>query len=394
MSQSAIFAGIFYIIGMGAAIEDWKKSQVSNEWILVGVSGAILGYLILAIRTFLGIFAAKAHRPALYFFPGFYRDSAIHIFLAGSAAIAFWHWRIWPAGDAKLYFVLSLFLALIKTHLWGFPEFLFLTTLINIFVAAGMFVGGLLLWEWTCLGALSIHGLSFKGAHALWDRTCKRLRDEWAKRANYALAGWNTAVVFFLARLILGVLGAQVGIFKSPLAAYFLMYIFWGYLGPFFIHKKVAEVSFLLFVLTAIPTLFVSPVALRSMAAASIKAAAGFGIFFPIMRRFVDYYLVETRLVPMPVERLKPGMILAKKSWERILALRDLDDGPVPYADGISREDVSWICRRFTSGFPESPPFFICRHRPFASWIFLGCLWTLYERGNLALWILSAIHRH
>ena len=67
------------------------------------------------------------------------------LFWSAAAGVILWYAEVWPAGDAKFFMLVSAALPLADPYLRGFPNYLFLNLLINIFVAAAFWaVGGYL----------------------------------------------------------------------------------------------------------------------------------------------------------------------------------------------------------------------------------------------------------
>ena len=75
----------------------------------------------------------------------FYLSWCAHLFWAALAGVLLWYTEIWPAGDAKFFILVCAWLPLINPLLKNFPGYLFLSVLVNIFVAAALAaVGGFL----------------------------------------------------------------------------------------------------------------------------------------------------------------------------------------------------------------------------------------------------------
>jgi hypothetical protein len=126
------FSVMWFLVARG----DWKEQRIAHRYLTIGLAGAAVGYAALLANTGLGVFA-KVH---WFHYWDFYRALASHFFLCAAAAMALWIFRIWPAGDAKLFMFLGFMYPLISLFDTFPAERLFLVTLINIFIPAALSV--------------------------------------------------------------------------------------------------------------------------------------------------------------------------------------------------------------------------------------------------------------
>lgn len=124
------FAWLWVVITRG----DWYYQQIKHRPLLFGLGAASLGYAALAINTLAGIWGKSAH----FHYWGYYWAAGGHVFLCAFSGLGLWVFRVWPAGDAKLFMLLSILYPLLSA---GFdPQRSFLMILINIFIPACLFL--------------------------------------------------------------------------------------------------------------------------------------------------------------------------------------------------------------------------------------------------------------
>lgn len=141
--SEAVVAGVrvfawagFLGLALKLSIKDARIQKIRHDDLRVGVLLAAGAYALLAFDTFLGL----TGRAEVYLTTPFYRDLLFHLAMTGAAALGLWRARIWPAGDAKLFFLLGAIGPLLETV----PNFqggrYFLYALINVFLPACLFV--------------------------------------------------------------------------------------------------------------------------------------------------------------------------------------------------------------------------------------------------------------
>ena len=379
---SGLAACSLYGVGLGASVDDMRRRKVANQWVAAALAVSALSFAYLGLCTALG----RRHVVFLglgewYMPASFFGYAAEHFVLSCAAAVGLWYMRIWPAGDAKLFIGLSSLLILADFNLRGFPGWLFLVTLINIFVAAGIYVTGVVLWEWAAIA----RRWSRAGRHelgALADRLRRRLLDEWAKRRNYARLGWNTVVFFLVFGTVLNLLSLRLRGATAYLGVYLALYLAWRWLRGVLVRRSVAQASFFIMAFVVAPLAAWFRWDLLDSFLKSLRMTVGFDAFLLSFRRIVDWYLRSARRRSLPRAELREGMVLSDESWGR-LGHAELDR----YADGLSGDEARFL------GAEAVGEVEVYWHRPFALWIFLGCLWTLYSRQTVVQWLMTLARR-
>lgn len=129
-----LFLPVIFFIGLVVSYQDFKESKIKNKWIILGLIWG-LGIYILFL-----IWALAA--PFTFILPSYILKVFINSAIALIIGYLLWHFNLWSAGDAKLFFVFSLLLPLKyywKSALPYFPSF---ALLINIFIPAVVFLIG------------------------------------------------------------------------------------------------------------------------------------------------------------------------------------------------------------------------------------------------------------
>lgn len=123
-----VFAALWYLISKS----DDANKKIKHKDLLNGAGFASVCYALMFLSTVLGRFG----RLAIYYDWAFYRDLLSHVVVACAAALALWVARVWPAGDAKLFVLLSLIFPMMPTAPPFHAGWLSLYVLINIFIPA------------------------------------------------------------------------------------------------------------------------------------------------------------------------------------------------------------------------------------------------------------------
>jgi hypothetical protein len=115
---------------------DFSRQRIQHRYLFWGAAAAATGYLLL-----IGGWLLRSGDLASLLHPhGFFRGVVTHVLLCVLAAMGLWQFRVWPAGDAKLFVLLSLFYPLTLTEGILNHESLFLSALINAFIPAAFYV--------------------------------------------------------------------------------------------------------------------------------------------------------------------------------------------------------------------------------------------------------------
>lgn len=374
---------LFMALGTTASYQDWREKKIRNRLILRGLCAcaAVLAYLLL--NSLLGRQRLRLWALGEYYLPlRYYPKVALHFALSLAAAFALWRLSVWPAGDAKLFTLLSLLVALVDPNVAGFPTVLFLLLLINIFVPAGIVFAA----ETLVKMALKLAGL--RGFDWPTWRKAKldvlhiRLREVWPYRFEYLVLAVNLFALFF------GMQAAQVRFFRGigeplrSLGAFAFVFVCWQGLVGVLRNKKVGIAAFSIVIvwLAAGAALWRWDVAGRVWA--TVKMTFNFGVLLSMSSFVFDWFIEWESLRDLRADQVQLGVVLSDKTWSRIAAEKELA-GKIGRrcVDGLTEEDASalrtWLAGR------EASDYKVYQTIPFAFWIFLGMLLTLSGRVNV-----------
>jgi hypothetical protein len=125
---------------------DWKEQKIRNQYVVFWLKLVCLGYALILGQSLLGELGVIK----VFILRDYYLALAGHAAFSVAAAYALWWLRIWPAGDVKLFVLLSLCYPLMRIPGSFRSGLLFLEVLINVFVPAAAFLfltAGEYLWR-------------------------------------------------------------------------------------------------------------------------------------------------------------------------------------------------------------------------------------------------------
>jgi len=376
--------GLFSAMGGWVLYTDLRFQKIRNRVLLAGLAAALAAYLIALTATFLATVGAPM-LGGTYYTWGFYRALACHAVLAAAAALALWNLKIWPAGDAKLFALFSLLLPLAAADIPGFPAWLFMTCLINVFLPPAFFILGRALW-WAARQSVRVLDGAWRAdaAERVRARLAEWRADPAQPRALLRQVAVHQAFYVSYYLVIFALRGAlpQNAMWLSPLLGLVLMYGV-GTLQ----HRLQRGVETLLPVFIA----GASWVLWRYGAHAAL-VAVGRGLQFALtvgLAAELSYaYLSRDETREVKIDDLQVYQVLAPATLE--LLRSDIvflgENFNLTYKDGIQPSQLEplkeWLRKR------QAETAVIFRTTPFAPWIVLGFCLTLLLRTDIA-WMMS-----
>jgi hypothetical protein len=318
----------------------------------------------------------------------FFAKLAAHSLLSLAAGWTLWSLDVWPAGDAKLYIVLSCLMPLANANLVGFPAFLFLFFLINSFVPAGVLFAleGVAGFVAAAPGAVrKASRLTWEGLKAAADRGVRRLADYWPRKWRAAALVVNLAALFFVVRLL------ETRTQNSPLihlAVFLLMFGLWSRLSALMSRPQWGEGALVFFCVCALYAAF-RGYDLGELLWSTVKSVVGFGMFISWARRIFSGILERSSLGRISPEELRAGTLLSDEAYRTLSldaeAAKILGDRNCDGLAAIEAESLRGLLR--SRGELSLP---VYRGHPFAAWIVLGAAMTLWKPGNVVGWMAPA----
>lgn len=379
------FLGVILLLGGAATASDWKEKRVPNRLVLLGLAAFAGGVAYHLASSALGHRGLRWLGLGEYYMPWrFFPMLGAHAFLSLAAGWTLWRLDIWPAGDAKLYIVLSWLLPLADANLSGFPLLLFIVLLINCFVPPGLlFAGEALVRLAAAVPSVFSEGLVY-AVRSNGHRVVRRVKDLRPFRLEAAALMINLACLFFVMRL------AEAHLYRQPLGAFGQLMIFmamlavWQRLLPL-LHRPLLGAAALIVFCGCAVSAAVSGLDLAELSWRTAKTMAGFGFFLSLMRMVFSHVLERSSLIDVPPEELRPGALLSDEAWEALS--KDADARGIVEernCDGLTASEAEALRGIMASRGERSLN--VCRTVPFAAWIFLGAMLTLTRRGTVVAW--------
>jgi len=375
---SMFFLAAFTAWAASVVSRDLATRKITNSSIKTGLKLLAAGLAAFGVYTWLG-YAGRAQSFLNYNFYGMF---FMHLFWSALAGIILWYAEVWPAGDAKFFILVSAALPLANPYLKNFPGFLFLSLLINIFVAAAFWAVG----SYLASGFASASPSDFFSE--IWRDLKKRLAELAAGKNKFAVAAaiLNLGFVFLLQQ----VLSIEARGFVSRYIAradllFFFLFILWDKVGDVFRSRRwiyISSACYLLYFFLGY-FLFRERLWLMFVTAGSNLFKFGLLLFFG---RFMLEFLMERKdtryLTPAELEL---GTVLSAKAareFKSNTAFEGLFDDC--FKDGLTEEQLIGL-KEWMKKLPvPDPKVEVIVGRPFALWIFAGAALLLAFDRNIA----------
>ncbi|MFA6434576.1 MAG: hypothetical protein WCW52_07770 [Elusimicrobiales bacterium] len=375
-----VYLTVFSIWALGVVNADLATGKIPNSRAALG-AGLLLGALgLLLLNSCLGSIGVAAG----YLNWNFYLLWGGHFGLTVLAGAVLWYSEIWPAGDAKFFMLTALWLPLINPLIKNFPDRLFLTLLINIFVAASLVSIGSLLAAGPARARPG--GLFKEIISGLGDRLRGLARGNKNNRREAAAYAANMTFLFLLPQ---AARAESLRFFPEPLSRpdllYFFLFFLWDKIGPVFRSKRWLYVSTACYILYFIAGYFYFRGRLAGLLLSALANASKFGLLLFFGRFVLESLLERKDLLHLRAAELEPGMLLGSKT------ARTFRQNPVfcgafedCFKDGLTEEQVLLI-KNWMEKLPvPDAKIEVVRGRPFALWIFAGAVMSLVFDRNLA----------
>jgi hypothetical protein len=136
-----LFLPVLVFIGLVTSYQDFCYGKIRNKWIIFGATWGIGIWLLLLGWSQLAHVLSQAYSMNFaYIMPSYVLKVAINSSISLVVGYLLWYFDLWSAGDAKLFFVISLLLPLKYYWKSAFPYFNSAVLLINIFSFALVFL--------------------------------------------------------------------------------------------------------------------------------------------------------------------------------------------------------------------------------------------------------------
>ena len=133
LSPNVIFLPIILFIGFITSFEDFKEYRIKNKWVIFGLFYSFLVYLFVFILSNSGLLNSYLIRN--------FDKWCINLIISSLVAYLLWHFKMWGAGDAKLFICYVALIPIVqysKVYFnYYFASFLLLLT---VFIPATVFL--------------------------------------------------------------------------------------------------------------------------------------------------------------------------------------------------------------------------------------------------------------
>jgi hypothetical protein len=374
---SLLFLAAFTAWAASVVSRDLATRKITNASIINGLKLLGVGLAAFGFYTWMG-YTGRTQSFLTYNFYGMF---LLHFFWSAVAGIILWYAEIWPAGDAKFFILVSAALPLANPYIKNFPGFLFLSLLINIFVAAAFWAVG----SHIASGFTSASPSDFFSE--IGRDMKKRLSDLAAGKNKLIVAAaiLNLGFVFLLQQVLSLEARSLISRFISRAdLLFFFLFILWDKVGDVFSSRRwiyISAASYLVYFFLGY-FLFRERLWLLFMTAGSNLFKFGLLLFFG---RFMLEFLMEKKDTHyVTLAELAPGVVLSSKSvreFKANSAFQGLFDDC--FKDGLNEEQVLAI-KEWMKKLPvQDPKVEVVRGRPFALWIFAGAALMLVLDRNI-----------
>lgn len=389
-----LFVIIALVLGLVIIKEDLKDGKIRNKWIVLGLKlGLALYVLLLAWLLFTSFKTPFLGESFVYYPLKYYFIVALNFVFSAVISYLFWQYRLWSAGDAKL-FILFSFLLPLKYYSNGYlPLFPSSALLINVFIPIFAFLIVRIAVDFlrNMTTAFHRHGHSFLLPY--WQGMKFNFNNNIGnKRRTVAFA-----VSFFLTFVIMPIARNQItSLLSSILSGGFLIfasfYLLQNYIHEY-IDKYLKKNLVLVLFVFLIPVYFIFGYiyffeAMVFSLEATLKIAFSFMIILILIEKLADFYIGEKEVIMIAVENLKPKMIISEEIMREIENNKGLKTKVGDFhAEGLSNDQIDilkpWLLKTNKNKVPVYKTF------SFGVWIFAGVVVTIIFKQSIFHLILS-----
>lgn len=366
---------LLFCFAVTAGFSDIATGKVRNKDILIFLGLGILYFAVVLARGIV------THNQEVFVE---LKLVGINFFLAFAVSFIMRSFGVWPAGDAKAYALINIFIPLscYKHIYFGyFPGF---TLLINIFVAGILYV---LLKTPLFFLTRSRPSIKKQGASAAIRQAVKHYFSNWT---SHLRAFSSYLVVFFT----MGVVSTLIHQEASPLikiAPEVFIVILFFILRPVggFINKRMSGVNHAEFYLVYyVLMLFVNGWSLQKtniMILLMIINAVKFLLFYGIIMGIADYYINKAQTKTKPLHELKTGDLPTRQFMQMLSpeALAELKVIP----EGLSEQNIKVIVSDLSKKTDAPAEITVYVPIPFVPIIIAGVLFTVITGVSSAQYI-------
>ena len=375
---SLLFLAAFTAWAVAVVGKDLATRKIPNASIKTGLQLLAAALLVFGAYTWLGYYG----RVQSFLNLNFYWLLCLHLFWTILAGVLLWYAEIWPAGDAKFFILVSAALPLANPYLKNFPSFLFLSLLINIFVAAAFWAVG----SHIASGFASASPSDFFAE--MWRDVKNRLGSLAAGSGKLAAGAYvlNLGFLFLLQQVMsMEARGILSRFFSRADLLFFFLFILWDKGGEVFRSRRWVIVTAVCYLLYFFLGYFLFRERLWLLLTAAVTNVIKFSLLLFAGRFMLEFLMERKDTVCLTAAELEPGVVLTSKAAREFKA-NPVFDGLFDdcFKDGLTAEQTDAV-KDWLKKLPvRDPKVETVRGRPFALWIFAGAALLLALDRNIA----------
>lgn len=286
---SIFFLPVLVAVGLKTSIDDFKYGKIRNSIIVACIVYTLTIYLaFIALPPFIKLFLDNGMEFYVPYLVFYIDRSVVNILISVTVAYLFWHFKLWGAGDAKLFICYALLIPLGKYRLvyfnYYFSSFLIL---ISIFVPATSFLLGMAITEFM---KRNYRRSVAEMASQLFRQILSTIG---MRNLGKTLFGF---LVFFLAiKSLRSIIQDSIGIILSNQNVIMLLTLFvFRPLAKLF-GRNIVGLLILLVIIVSYDILVksLSPLQILTDIGGSVSSAIFVVLFFPLCKKIIDLYPQE-----------------------------------------------------------------------------------------------------
>lgn len=397
-----IFGAAMLVLCAIIALDDMKTSYIRNRYIITGFKLCALALLLHLVVSTMSYYmpwmdkhmaAPVARKFAEWVTSGaakslafsFYPVYLLHSLCAAALGVFIWKFGFWPAGDAKFFILLSAAMPLVWPQSGLFPKALVAVFLMNIFMPAAVFFVLSLAFALIFASLRTEEMGELKPAVAgLKDWYREKVSEFRAKPIVLLFLAVNYFVLFSLSQVLrMYAHGGLLHIIKSDFAIFIFLFFVWDKMYRLMMRKSTTIASLVIMGAYLVVGSLFWPDRIASDLLKGMGMVLQFGMLLMLLKSFVQNYFITREIIRVPVEDLCPGMILASSAEASLKAdhafyREHFSDN---YSDGLAAAQIAKL-----QGWERESCLEICQTKPFALWILIGAVLTVWLQNDILHW--------
>lgn len=378
---------VFLVLFFGAIITkgDLSRGKIRNAVIGTGLIAGVFGYIAAAAW----MYGMRSDASLSYFF-----DVNVNFLISILCGYLLWHYKLWAAGDAKFFILLS-FLVPLRFYENGYlPYFPSSALVINIFIPIFLLLLARIFFDI----AVNFRKFAIDEVGAMKARY-KKVRHELESMMEHKKRILIFSGTFLLTFLFIPLLKYQTILALSPsFSVVLLIFIVFYFLQSqsykivtAFLKKKwfVSGVSLFIASYLGLGFFYFTDLLLTALVM-TVKVGATFFIILAVLERFSTFYIKRKEIVVVKANDLKPKMIISEELVKNIQNDEEFSKtlGEL-YPEGISETQTTMLKEWFLKHNKLDVP--VYKTFSFAPYIFAGAIMTIVLKQSAVHLFLSFI---